>query len=84
MQTMIAWLDGLPPLAVYTVAALLVAAETGLIIGLVLPGEVTLVAAGFLAYTGVTSPIPTAIVLVAAALAGDALGYAEGRRLGPG
>ncbi|WP_344139212.1 VTT domain-containing protein [Luedemannella flava] len=80
---MIAWLDGLPPLAVYTVAALLVAAETGLIIGLVLPGEVTLVAAGFLAYTGVTSPIPTAIVLVAAALAGDALGYAEGRRLGP-
>ncbi|WP_344080197.1 VTT domain-containing protein [Luedemannella helvata] len=78
-----AWLDGLPALAIYAVAAVLVAAETALIIGLVLPGEVTLVAAGFLAYTGVLRPVPTAIVLIAAAVAGDAIGYAEGRRNGP-
>lgn len=77
------WLNGLPPLAVYAVVALLVTAETGVIIGLVLPGEVTLVAAGFLAYSGVIHPAITAILLIAAALAGDALGYAEGRRLGP-
>lgn len=76
-------LAGLPSAAVHVVAALLVCAETGLIIGLVLPGEITLLFVGFLAYTGTVHPVAAAGVLTVAALAGDALGYLEGRRLGP-
>ncbi|HET8683254.1 MAG TPA: VTT domain-containing protein [Micromonosporaceae bacterium] len=83
MQGLLTWLGELPPLAVYLVAALVVFAETGLIIGLVLPGEITLLFVGFLAYAG-TLRLPTAIVvMVLAALAGDAVAYLEGRRAGP-
>jgi len=76
-------LGDLPPLAVYTVAAALVFAETGLLVGLVLPGEVTLLFVGFLTYTGTLRPLPAVVVLSLAALAGDGLAYAEGRRVGP-
>jgi undecaprenyl-diphosphatase len=83
VQALVTWLGDLPPPAVYLVAALLVFAETGLIIGLVLPGEITLLFLGFLAYQG-TVRLPAAIaVMVLAALAGDAVAFAEGRRAGP-
>lgn len=82
MQALLTWLGDLPPWAVYLVAALVIFAETGLIIGLVMPGEVTLFLVGYLAYTG-TLRLPTVVlVMVVAALAGDALAYAEGRRTG--
>lgn len=77
------WLGELPPTAVYAVAALFVLAETGLIIGLVLPGEITLIAVGFLASLGVVDPYAAVVLLIAAGLAGDALAFAEGRRYGP-
>lgn len=83
MQGLLTWLGELPPVAVYLVAALVVFAETGLIVGLVMPGEITLLFVGFLAYAG-TLHLPTAIVvMVLAALVGDAVAYAEGRRSGP-
>jgi len=79
----VAWLSELPPALVYIVAAVLVFAETGLIIGLALPGEITLIVVGFLASLGTVNPYVAAVLLVAAGLGGDALAFAEGRRYGP-
>jgi membrane protein DedA with SNARE-associated domain len=82
VQELLTWLRDLPPWAVYLVAASVIFAETGLIVGLVLPGEVTLFLVGYLAYTG-TLRLPVAVlVMVAAAMAGDGLAYAKGRRAG--
>jgi undecaprenyl-diphosphatase len=83
VEAVLTWIGGLPPPAVYLVAAVLVFAETALIVGLVLPGEVTLLFVGYLAYAG-TLRLPVAmVVMMAAALAGDAAAFAEGRRGGP-
>ncbi len=83
MDELITWLGNLPTVAVYVVAALLVFAETGLIVGLVLPGEVTLLFIGFLAYAGTLRAVPAIFVMTIAALVGDGVAYAEGRRAGP-
>jgi undecaprenyl-diphosphatase len=79
---LVAWLGELPPALVYVVAAVLVFAETGLLIGLALPGELTLIFVGFLASLGTVNPYVAAAVLVPACIAGDALAFAEGRRYG--
>lgn len=84
MDGLIDAIGGLPPLVLYAAFAALVFAETGVIIGLVLPGELTLIVAGFLAYAEVLNPFLTAAVLVVAALAGDTVAYREGRRVGSG
>ncbi|HEX6870438.1 MAG TPA: VTT domain-containing protein [Micromonosporaceae bacterium] len=83
MPEVIAWLGDLPAAAVYLVAAALVFAETGLIIGLALPGEVTLIFVGFLAYVGALEPVSAFAVMLVAALLGDGVAFAEGRRIGP-
>jgi membrane protein DedA with SNARE-associated domain len=83
VRTVIEWLISLPPGAVYLIAGGLVFAETGLIVGLVLPGEVTLLLVGFLAATGSVGLGPAIVVTALAAFAGDALAYAEGRYVGP-
>jgi membrane protein DedA with SNARE-associated domain len=83
VHALLSWLGSLPPVAVYLVAGAVVFAETGLLVGLVAPGEITLLCLGFLVYQG-TLRLPAALVLMsAAALAGDATGYAAGRRAGP-
>jgi undecaprenyl-diphosphatase len=78
----ISWLGEVPPIVVYVVAAALIFAETGLIIGLVLPGEVTLIFVGFLCSIGTIDPVPAAAIMIIAALAGDSVGFNEGRRYG--
>lgn len=83
MEGLLSFLADLPPLLIYLVAAAMVAAETGLLVGLVLPGEATLLAAGFLAYEGTLQLLPALILLVAAGLLGDALAFSHGGRLGP-
>jgi membrane protein DedA with SNARE-associated domain/membrane-associated phospholipid phosphatase len=82
MPDVITWLTQIPPWAAYVVGALLVFAETGVIIGLVLPGEVTLLLVGFLWSLGTLDPFLAAGIMTLAALAGDSLGFAEGRRVG--
>jgi membrane protein DedA with SNARE-associated domain len=77
------WLGGLPPATVYAIAALLVFAETGTIVGVALPGEVTLLFVGFLAYRGTLDLSVAIVALVLAALIGDAVAFWEGHRLGP-
>lgn len=83
MQDLLNLLEQLPPLLVYVVAGLLVAAETAVILGLVLPAEATLVTVGFLAYLGTLRLVPTIAVMIVAALTGDALAFRSGRRYGP-
>jgi membrane-associated protein len=58
-------------------------AESGLLIGFFLPGDSLLFTAGFLASQGVFS-LPVLLVgCFLCAVAGDSVGYAFGRRIGP-
>jgi membrane-associated protein len=61
----------------------IVFAETGLLIGFFLPGDSLLFTAGVVAGTGVLDIWWLNLLLIAAAVAGDSMGYAIGRRLGP-
>ena len=77
------FLGGLPPILVYAVVALLVAAESAFVAGLVLPAATALIAMGLLANAGVVDVIPAILVGVLAALLGGSLAYASGARTGP-
>lgn len=66
----------------YVGVALLVFAESGLLIGIFLPGDTLLFAAGLLAGGGMLSYGPLAAVVVIAAILGDSVGYWFGRNVG--
>ncbi|MFI6129237.1 DedA family protein [Micromonospora sp. NPDC051141] len=83
MPDLLNWLQELPPLLIYLVAAMIVAGETAVIVGLLVPGEATLLLVGFLAYAGTLRLAPALAVMVAAAVMGDTLAYRAGRRHGP-
>ena len=57
-------------------------AESGLLIGIVLPGDSLLFTAGFLASQGFFGIVPLTIVCFLAAVSGDSVGYTFGRRVG--
>ncbi len=61
----------------------IVFAETGLLIGFFLPGDSLLFTAGILAGQGFLNIWITLLVMTAAAIIGDSVGYTIGRRLGP-
>ncbi|MBO0870189.1 MAG: DedA family protein [Micromonosporaceae bacterium] len=77
------WLSQFPVGVIYVVAVLLVAGETATLLGLVLPGEITLILVGFLCYEGILRLSVAVPVMLAAGLVGDSLGFAQGRRDGP-
>ncbi|MFI7605239.1 DedA family protein [Micromonospora sp. NPDC049366] len=83
MHDLLTLVQGLPPLLIYLVAALIVAGETAVIFGLLVPGEATLLLVGFLAYAGTLRLAPTLIVMMVAAVIGDTLAFRAGRRYGP-
>ncbi|MDM4719885.1 DedA family protein [Micromonospora sp. WMMA1363] len=83
MHELLSALQELPSGLILLVAALIVAAETALIVGLVMPGEATLLLVGFLTYTGTLRLGPTLLVMIIAAAAGDAAAFRAGRRYGP-
>ena len=58
-------------------------AETGLLVGFILPGDSLLVTAGILAAAGTLSLPLVIAVSVAAAIIGDSVGYELGARVGP-
>jgi membrane-associated protein len=63
---------------------LVVFAETGLTTGFFLPGDSALFVAGFLSWQGVLINVwPLSLGCFVAAVVGDQVGYATGRRLGP-
>jgi len=66
----------------YLILALIVFCETGLIVTPFLPGDSLLFAAGAFAATGHLSLPVVILTLIAAAIAGDAVNYAIGRRVG--
>lgn len=82
MRQTLELLTHLPAGAIYAVAALLVCGETATLLGLVLPGEFTLLFVGFLCYGGRLHLGAALPVAVAAGLLGDNLGYLAGRRSG--
>ncbi|MDQ3767525.1 MAG: bifunctional DedA family/phosphatase PAP2 family protein [Actinomycetota bacterium] len=67
----------------YVLIATIAAAESAAFIGLVLPGEATMLLAGVLVYQGRASLPLMLVVGCAGAIAGDSGGYAIGRFLGP-
>ncbi len=67
---------------IYAILFLVVFAETGLIVTPFLPGDSLLFAAGAIAVTGAMDVRLLAILLVAAAIAGDAVNYSIGRAAG--
>ncbi|RKS80546.1 membrane-associated protein [Motilibacter peucedani] len=76
-------LGSMGALAVYLVLAGLVFVESGLLVGFLLPGDTVLFGAGLLAGDEGRLSLPVLLaVVLAAAVAGDAVGYASGRRLG--
>ena len=78
------WLSALPACTVPAVVAVVLVAESGLLIGLVLPGSSLAVGVGVLAGAGLV-PVPVAALTVAAATVGGAvLGHRCAARAGPG
>jgi len=79
LKSLITW-GGLP------VMIAIVFAETGLLIGFFLPGDSLLFVAGFLASPAGKSVLPIVwvnVLLSAAAIAGDTVGYWIGKKAGP-
>ena len=68
----------------YPLVGALAYLETAALVGLFVPGELAVVAAGALAATGSIDLTLTIAVVWAAAVAGDSTAFAVGRRLGAG
>lgn len=83
MSHLLDQLLGIPAPWVLTIIGALVFGESAFFLGFVLPGETAVLLGGFLASSGRFSVLPLAIVVVAAAIVGDTVGYAVGRRFGP-
>ncbi|HEV2055155.1 MAG TPA: VTT domain-containing protein [Methylomirabilota bacterium] len=67
----------------YILLVSIVFTETGLLVGLFLPGDSLLITAGLLAGAGKLDIWWLNILVIAAAIVGDSTGYAIGVRLGP-
>ena len=67
---------------IYALLFLIVFAETGLVVTPFLPGDSLLFAAGALAATGALDVRVAAVLLLVAAIAGDAVNYSIGRAVG--
>jgi membrane-associated protein len=68
---------------VYGIIFLIVFAETGLVVTPLLPGDSLLFAAGALCGAGLLNPWIMGLLLMAAAILGDAVNYSIGRSMGP-
>ncbi len=67
----------------YAVLAGIVFAETGLLVGFLLPGDSLLFIVGVIAGAGHLDIVLVNVLLMAAAIIGDGVGYSLGRRAGP-
>jgi membrane-associated protein len=63
--------------------ALIIFAESGMMVGFFFPGDTLLLSAGILAASGKLSLATTMVVIAAAAILGDNIGYQIGKSLGP-
>ena len=76
-------LDALIRWGGYALLVTIVFTETGLLVGFFLPGDSHLITAGLVAATGALDIWWLNVLLAAAAIAGDSVGYAIGARIGP-
>jgi membrane-associated protein len=76
-------LDDLVRWGGYAVLAAIVFTETGLLVGFLLPGDSLLITAGLVAAAGGLDIWLLNLLLSAAAIVGDSVGYAIGYRTGP-
>jgi membrane-associated protein len=76
-------LETILPTIGYIGITAIVFAESGLLIGFFLPGDSLLFTAGFLASQGVFNIVYLCLLSFIAAVAGDSVGYAFGRNIGP-
>lgn len=67
----------------YLGIAFLVFAESGLLVGIFLPGDSLLFAAGLLSAGGFLALAPLVVCVIAAAIIGDSVGYWFGANVGP-
>jgi membrane-associated protein len=67
----------------YLIAGGLAFAEAAVLVGMVFPGEVALLVAGFGAHQGWVTLWVMVVVAIGAAALGDSVGYEVGRKLGP-
>jgi membrane-associated protein len=67
----------------YLISGGLAFAEAAILVGLVLPGEIALLVAGYFCHEGVLSLPIMLVVAVFCAIAGDSVGYEFGRWFGP-
>ncbi|MFJ6215612.1 DedA family protein [Streptomyces sp. NPDC092296] len=74
-----AWIESVPPGAVYALVGLIIGVES---LGIPLPGEVALVSAALLASHGTVDPLLVGVCATAGAIIGDSIGYAIGRKGG--
>lgn len=72
-----------PAWTVYGLVGLLVFAEDALFVGFVLPGETAAILGGVAANRGHVSVVTVLVVVIAAAIVGDSVGYEVGRHVGP-
>ena len=83
MNHVINQLSGLASPWLYVTVGILAALESAVLAGLILPGETALIVGGIAASQGHVNLWVMVGVAVAAAIAGDSIGYEMGRRLGP-
>lgn len=85
---MTAWLDSVltsvPSWLIYVAVFAFPFLEASVFLGFVFPGETALVLGGVLASQGRVSVVGLIVVAILGAITGDAVGYAVGRRFGPG
>ncbi len=67
----------------YTLLAVIVFAETGLLVGFFLPGDSLLVASGVLSAMGLLDIVWLNVLLIPVGILGDSVNYSLGRRTGP-
>lgn len=83
MSSLLAPLLGLHGAAAYVIVAALCFGEAAVLLGFVLPGETAVVLGGVLASEHHVNLVAMLVLVVVAAIVGDSVGYAVGKRFGP-
>ncbi|GLY24735.1 DedA family protein [Micromonospora sp. NBRC 101691] len=84
MDRVVTALAGLPPALVLALVFVLPALESSTLLGLVVPGEAAILVGGLAAHHGALPLWAVVVAGTVGACLGDQLGYALGRRYGPG
>ncbi|MDQ3979246.1 MAG: bifunctional DedA family/phosphatase PAP2 family protein [Actinomycetota bacterium] len=83
MNQLLESLGSLSGAAAYVMVGLFATLETAALVGLFVPGELAMLAGGYIAYQDKAELVPMMIVATVCAIVGDSLGYQLGRRFGP-